>query len=221
MNDEVPDEGDFDANRHRGEFDDITPEDFIRGMGNPPGWLPSDEINRMRREIPIPYVVVVPVRTDDLGRVAQIGSLLRVTDDGGIERTLIAGRVLYHESLREAVARNVAKDLGDIALPQLPISLQPFTVAEFFPTPGLSDYYDPRQHAIALCYVVPIAGDCKPQDGRSMWNGSTRSETCSTPSSGRWPTATAPSCGRRSHGPASRTSRAREARASQTRRTGR
>ena len=145
MNDEVPDEGDFDANRHRGEFDDITPEDFIRGMGNPPGWLPSDEINRMRREIPIPYVVVVPVRTDDLGRVAQIGSLLRVTDDGGIERTLIAGRVLYHESLREAVARNVAKDLGDIALPQLPISLQPFTVAEFFPTPGLSDYYDPRQ----------------------------------------------------------------------------
>ena len=127
MNDEVPDEGDFDANRHRGEFDDITPEDFIRGMGNPPGWLPSDEINRMRHEIPIPYVVVVPVRTDDLGRVAQIGSLLRVTDDGGIERTLIAGRVLYHESLREAVARNVAKDLGDIALPQLPISLQPFT----------------------------------------------------------------------------------------------
>ena len=75
--------------------------------------------------------------------MAQIGSLLRVTDDGGIERTLIAGRVLYHESLREAVARNVDKDLGDIALPQLPISLQPFTVAEFFPTPGLSDYYDP------------------------------------------------------------------------------
>mgnify|MGYP000090280074 FL=1 len=195
MNDEVPDEGDFDANRHRGEFDDITPEDFIRGMGNPPGWLPSDEINRMRHEIPIPYVVVVPVRTDDLGRVAQIGSLLRVTDDGGIERTLIAGRVLYHESLREAVARNVAKDLGDIALPQLPISLQPFTVAEFFPTPGLSDYYDPRQHAIALCYVVPIAGDCKPQDETLDVEWVDRPETCSTPSSGRWPMVTAPSCG--------------------------
>ena len=66
--------------------------------------------------------------------------------------------------LREAIARNVAKDLGDIALPLLPIGLQPFAVAEFFPTPGLSEYYDPRQHAIALCYVVPIAGDCKPQD---------------------------------------------------------
>ena len=93
-----------------------------------------------------------------------VGSLLRVSEDGSIERTLITGRVLYHETLREAIARNVAKDLGDIALPLLPIGLQPFTVAEFFPTPGLSEYYDPRQHAIALCYVVPIAGDCKPQD---------------------------------------------------------
>ena len=80
MNDEVPDEGDFDAGRRRGEFDDITPEDFIRGIGNPPGWLASDEINRMRGEMPIPYVLVVPVRTDDLGRVSQVGSLLRVSD---------------------------------------------------------------------------------------------------------------------------------------------
>ena len=72
--------------------------------------------------------------------------------------------VAYSDIQREAIARNVAKDLGDIALPLLPIGLQPFTVAEFFPTPGLSEYYDPRQHAIALCYVVPIAGDCKPQD---------------------------------------------------------
>ncbi len=94
MNDEVPDEGDFDAGRRRGEFDDITPEDFIRGIGNPPGWLASGEINRMRGEMPIPYVLVVPVRTDDLGRVSQVGSLLRVSDDGSIERTLIAGRVL-------------------------------------------------------------------------------------------------------------------------------
>ena len=47
MNDEVPDEGDYDAGRGRGEFDNITPEDFIHGggsgHGNPPGWLgPSD-----------------------------------------------------------------------------------------------------------------------------------------------------------------------------------
>ena len=114
--------------------------------------------------MPIAYVEIVPVRTDEFGRVAQVGSLLRVTDDGSVERALISGRVLFHETLREAIARNVAKDLGDIALPVLPLNLQPFTVAEFFPTPGLSEYFDPRQHAIALCYVVPIAGDCRPQD---------------------------------------------------------
>lgn len=166
MNDEVPDEGDFDADRPRGEFDHVTPEDFIRGSGhgNPPGWLDPADINRARSQMPIAYVEIVPVRTDEFGRVAQVGSLLRVTDDGSVERALISGRVLFHETLREAIARNVAKDLGDIALPMLPVNLQPFTVAEFFPTPGLSEYFDPRQHAIALCYVVPIAGDCRPQD---------------------------------------------------------
>lgn len=168
MNDEVPDEGDYDAGRGRGEFDNITPEDFIHGggsgHGNPPGWLGPADINRARHQMPIAYVEIVPVRTDEMGRISQVGSLLRVSDDGSIERTLITGRVLYHETLREAIARNVAKDLGDIALPLLPVGLQPFTVAEFFPTPGLSEYYDPRQHAIALCYMVPIAGDCKPQD---------------------------------------------------------
>ena len=166
MNDEVPDEGDFDAGRRRGEFDDITPEDFVRGSGhgNPPGWLGAADINRARHQMPIAYVEVVPVRVDELGRVSQVGSLLRVSDDGSIERTLITGRVLFHETLREAIARNVAKDLGELALPVLPQSLQPFAVAEFFPTPGVSEYYDPRQHAIALCYVVAIAGDCKPQD---------------------------------------------------------
>lgn len=166
MNDEVPDDGDYDAGRRRGEFDDVTPEDFIRGSGrsNPPGWLDADDINRARRQMPIAYVQVVPVRTDDLGRIAKVGTLLRIGDDGSVERALIAGRVLFHETLREAIARNIAKDLGDIALPMLPISLRPFTVAEYFPTPGVSEFYDARQHAIALCYVVAIAGDCKPTD---------------------------------------------------------
>ncbi|PLS30748.1 ADP-ribose pyrophosphatase [Bifidobacterium margollesii] len=166
LNDEVPDEGDYDASRRRGEFDNITPDDFIRGSGagNPPGWLDAFDIDHIRHQLPIVYVEIVPVRTDEFGRIAKVGTLLRVGDDGAIERTLITGRVLFHESLREAVARNISKDLGDIALPMFPVSLQPFTVAEFFPTPGVSEFYDPRQHAVALCYVVPIAGDCKPQD---------------------------------------------------------
>lgn len=165
LNDEVPDEGDYDASRRRGEFDDITPEDFIRGSGgNPPGWLDSSDIDRIRACVPIPYVEIVPVRTDEFGRVRLVGTLLCVKGDSSVDRTLVAGRVLFHESLREAIARNISKDLGELALPMLPVSLQPFMVAEYFPTPGVSEFYDPRQHAIALCYVVPIGGDCKPQD---------------------------------------------------------
>ncbi len=183
LNDEVPDDDDFDSSRARGQFDHVTPEDLIRGSGsgsasnsgsgssgsgssggNPPGWLGRGEIDEMRRRMPIAYVQIVPVRTDEFGRITQVGSLLCIADDGSVERALISGRVLFHETLREAIARNIAKDLGDIALPVLPVNLQPFTVAEFFPTPGLSEYYDPRQHAISLCYVVPIAGDCHPRD---------------------------------------------------------
>lgn len=166
LNDEIPDDDDFDVGRRRGEFSNITPEDFQGGgsRGNPPGWLEKEQIDRIRRELPIPYVEVVPVRVNDLGAISQVGTLLCVGDDGNIERTLITGRVLYHETIREALARNIAKDLGELALPMLPTGLQPFTVAEFFPTPGVSPYYDSRQHAIALCYLIPVAGDCKPQD---------------------------------------------------------
>lgn len=166
LNDEVPGEGDFDAERRRGEFDGIAPADFVHGGNddNPPGWLSPHDIDEARARLPIVYVEVVPVRINDIGRICEVGSLLRVRDNGSVERTLIAGRVLFHETIREAIARNIAKDLGNLALPIMPVSLQPFTVAEFFPTPGISEFYDSRQHAIELCYVVPISGDCKPLD---------------------------------------------------------
>jgi hypothetical protein len=48
-------------------------------------------------------------------------------------------------------------------MPRIPSSPQPFTVAEYFPTPGVTPFHDPRQHAVALAYVVPVMGDCSPQ----------------------------------------------------------
>ncbi len=167
LHDEVPDNDDFDAHRKRGEFDDITPDDFLRGTSshNPPGWLTSREIEKLRAQMPIPYVVVVPVHSDEFGRITHVGSLLTASDeDGMVSRTLITGRIVFHETIREAIARNISKDLGDVTLPHLPVNLQPFTVAEFFPTPGVSPYFDSRQHAVALCYVVEIAGECQPMD---------------------------------------------------------
>ena len=50
-----------------------------------------------------------------------------------------------------------------MALPRVPASPVPFTVAEYFPTPGVTPFHDPRQHAVSLAFVVPVAGDCAPQ----------------------------------------------------------
>lgn len=127
-------------------------------------WFEPEHIERLRRWMPIPYVDIVPVRTDRDGSIAQVGLLLRASGQGRIVRAIVSGRVLIHETLREAILRHVDKDLGPLALPSIPVSPVPFTVAEYFPTPGQSLFHDPRQHAIALGYIVPINGEAFPQD---------------------------------------------------------
>ena len=129
--------------------DDITP------------WLPPEDLDKVRRQVPMLYVDIVPVRVDASGLVQQVGLLLRVTD-GSLTRALVSGRVLFHEPLRDALARHLEKDLGSLCLPRIPLSPQPFTVGESFPTPG-PGFHDPRQPAVSLAYVVPVDGDCQPQ----------------------------------------------------------
>ncbi|WP_285757370.1 NUDIX hydrolase family protein [Nocardiopsis ansamitocini] len=128
-----------------------------------PEWFSRDELEAVRGRLPILYVDAVPVRTDDSGAVTHVGLLLRVAPDGSISRALVSGRVLYHERIRDALLRHLEKDLGPMALPQIPVSPQPFTIAEYFPTPGVTKFHDPRQHAVSLAYVVPVAGDCQPR----------------------------------------------------------
>src|ERR1700759_5177684 len=125
-------------------------------------WLSREELESARERLPIVYVDIIPVRADEAGTVTAFGVLLRVTQ-GQISRALVSGRVLYHERIRTALLRHIEKDLGPLALPKLPVSPQPFTVAEYFPTPGVTPFHDPRQHAVSLAYVVPVEGDCEPQ----------------------------------------------------------
>jgi ADP-ribose pyrophosphatase YjhB (NUDIX family) len=117
----------------------------------------------MRGRMPILYIDAVPVRVDETGVVTAVGLLLRARNDGTIARELVSGRVLFHERVRDALLRHLEKDLGPVALPQVPASPQPFTVAEYFPTPGVTPFHDPRQHAVSLAFIVPVAGDCAPQ----------------------------------------------------------
>ncbi len=128
-----------------------------------PGWLSDIELEEIRRRLPLLYVEAVPVRVDGLGQVTELGVLLRSTPVGQITRMLVSGRVMYGETLRDALFRHLEKDLGPMAFPQLPPSPIPFQVAEYFPLPGLSAFHDDRQHAVSLVYVVPVTGTCEPR----------------------------------------------------------
>jgi hypothetical protein len=79
-----------------------------------------------------------------------------------LSRLIVSGRVLFGERIRDALLRHLEKDLGPVALPMIPPSPSPFTVAEYFPDPDISGFHDPRHHAVSLAYVVPVAGDCTP-----------------------------------------------------------
>lgn len=125
------------------------------------GWLSDEELAETRRRLPLLYVEAVPVRVDGLGRVTEVGMLLRA-NNGEITRTLVSGRVMYGETLRDALFRHLEKDLGPMALPRLAPSPQPFTVVEYFPSPDVTGFHDPRQHAVSLAFVVPMGGDCAP-----------------------------------------------------------
>ncbi|WP_456844556.1 NUDIX hydrolase family protein [Cellulomonas sp. P5_C6] len=153
--------------------------EFPRGPQRPAGWMSADDIARVRTQLPILYVDAIPVRVDDSGDVVQVGLLLRVTQEGVMSRALVSGRVMYHERVRDALVRHIEKDLGPVALPQIPASPQPFTVAEYFPTPGVTPYHDPRQHAVSLAYVVPVLGDCRPQQDAIDLAWMTPEEACS------------------------------------------
>jgi len=125
-------------------------------------WLSADDLEVVRGRVPIIYVEAVPVRLGELGQLTHVGLLLRARPDGTISRAIVSGRVMWGESLREALMRNLDKDLGPAAFPRIPVSPVPFTVAEYMQDPTITGYHDPRQHAVSLVYLVPVEGDCAP-----------------------------------------------------------
>lgn len=126
------------------------------------GWLSPEDLEQVRAHVPLVYVDAIPVRVDGRGEVTEVGLLLRVAADGSISRMVVTGRVMFGERVRDALLRHLEKDLGPLALPDLPPNPAPFTVVEYFPDPSVSGFHDPRHHAVSLAYVVPVAGDCTP-----------------------------------------------------------
>lgn len=135
-------------------------------LGTPdpnPGWLSEEDLTHVRQRLPLLYVEAIPVRQSEDGSVNEVGLLLRADAGGAFKRTIISGRVLYAETVRSALLRHLEKDLGPMALPKLPASPVPFTIAEYFPLPGIGRFTDDRQHAVSMVFVVPVTGHCEPR----------------------------------------------------------
>jgi len=146
-----------------GEDDDLSQFSEPPADASNPAWLSEFELAEARRRLPMLYVEAIPVRTDGTGQVTELGILLRSTPLGEMTRTIVSGRVRFGETVRDALFRHIENDLGPMAFPLLPPQPVPFTVAEYFPIPGVSAFHDDRQHAVSLAYVVPVTGTCEPR----------------------------------------------------------
>ncbi|SBS73362.1 NUDIX hydrolase family protein [uncultured Microbacterium sp.] len=149
------------------------------GAAGNPAWLSDIELAEARRRLPMLYVEAVPVRTDGMGAVTEVGILLRATPVGEITRSIVSGRVRYGEPVRDALFRHLENDLGPMAFPLLPPQPVPFTVAEYFPIPGVSAFHDDRQHAVSLAFVVPVTGTCEPRQDALEVTWMSPEEACS------------------------------------------
>ncbi|MDP9405489.1 MAG: NUDIX hydrolase family protein [Actinomycetota bacterium] len=145
-----------------------------------PGWLSVGELGEVRDRVPLVYVEAVPVRLDHLGRIVRVGLLLRPVPDGTVSRAVVSGRVLLGETVREALWRHLNKDLGPQSDPQVPASPVPITVAEYFPDRRRTGFVDPRQHAVALAYLVPVTGTCEPAQDALEFSWMTPEEVTSS-----------------------------------------
>ena len=146
-----------------GEDDDLAAFGELPSDASNPAWLSEFELAEARRRLPMLYVEAIPVRTDGTGQVIELGILLRSTPIGEMTRTIVSGRVRFGETIRDALFRHIENDLGPMAFPLLPPQPLPFTVAEYFPLPGVSAYHDDWQHAVSLAFVVPVTGTCEPR----------------------------------------------------------
>lgn len=144
------------------------------------GWLSNDELAVIRKRLPLLYVEAVPVRVDGLGIITEVGLLLRANASGEMTRSIVSGRVMFGETIRDALFRHLEKDLGPMAFPLLPASPLPCHVAEYFPLPGISAYTDERQHAVSMVYVVPVTGSCDPRQDALEISWFTPQEVVST-----------------------------------------
>ena len=128
-----------------------------------PRRIPRAEWKKFQATMPIVCVDVLPVRSSHSGSgpVDAVGLILRNVPRQGERWCLMGGRLLYCESLEEAVRRQIRETLGTTVQPIIPPGLQPIYVAEYSPTQKSPFAFDPRKHSVGLTYVVDLEGSPK------------------------------------------------------------
>jgi len=132
---------------------------------NNKAWLPPSRWRLVQASVPIVCVDVLPVRVSRRTPhiVEAIGLILRDTPRGRRRWCLIGGRLLYGESLRDAIGRQIGETLGSQVRIHLRRDQQPLYIAQYSPLKTKSFSLDPRQHAVGLTYASEITGSPAPQ----------------------------------------------------------
>lgn len=127
-------------------------------------WWDSDEWERIQKGLPIACVDVLPVRFSSGGekRLEMVGLILRDTPHQGRRWCFVGGRILYGESLGDAITRQVVSTLGDSVGFHVDPNQQPLYVGQYLPYASANFGFDPRKHALGLTYGLEITGTIVP-----------------------------------------------------------
>lgn len=127
-------------------------------------YVAAELYGQIEQSIPLACVDFVPVRETDTGR--EFGLIKRASPFGEVWCHL-GGRIGRGESIREALLRHADETLA-VGL-MLGDDPQPDWVYQWFPpeerppaSAKLVHGTDPRKHAIALSFVVPLLGEPMP-----------------------------------------------------------
>ena len=130
-------------------------------MTDNPNWLNATDWKWVQDTVPIPCADVVPVQMGRDG-VEQIGLIYRNTPHQGMRWCMVGGRMWRNESMADAITRQLRETLGPLVQFEIDPHRQPDFVVQYFTARRPVGFLDPRQHAITLAFVVPIAGQITP-----------------------------------------------------------
>ena len=134
-------------------------------------WLDDATWEAVQGTVPITCVDLLPFRNDG----AEVALVLRSTPFGPAPRWChMGGRVRHGETLRDALLRHLHETVSGAEV-VLPADPQPDYVMQWFPDvvdperDGVAYGWDPRRHAVALCFAVELTGTPEPvPDGEAL-----------------------------------------------------